>query len=414
MLIGKKSILLLYLLLNLKVFTSEVPNIIIQDNPDRETPILNLEQRNKPAELSINITKLSTEEITALYSRIEKKYYFQLSERLKGNENIFVTDNKDVLLKKKIIGKPLDYFFDGNTISIEDKNSLNDIYIVKYNRTTKELIKLYKWNKVIEEYRAYNNFLELNFLSTYMPYEKIKLDNSRIRKNVNIIGGEVLTLPNNTKEVEICDIQGRKLETIQISNRNGEYGLGNDSSGVILRNSNGYLITGIGFETGNIVLKLKEWSSKFNKYEMVLKIKSDVQEINYKIALTPARIGLKVLNNRINLDYGNTNNKSRFISTITSSVDVVVPKDTTSINAEFSENYDEVTKTGTMTLFRDSGEDTILLGLKIEDIVEKGNGLIEGTKMYNIPISSKLEEDISNKPAGTYSGQTELIIRIDS
>jgi hypothetical protein len=414
MLIGKKSILFLYLLLSLKVFTSEVPNIIVQDNPDRETPILNLEQRNRPAELSINITKLSTEEITALYSRVEKKYYFQLSERLKGNEEIFVTDNKDVLLKKKVIGKPLDYFFDGNTISIEDKNSLNDIYIVKYNRTTKELIKLYKWNKVVEEYKAYNKFIELNFLSTYTPYEEIKLNNSKIGRKVSITGGEILKLEQDTREVEVYDIQGKKLETIQISNGNGEYGLKNDISGITLRNSNGYLTTGIGFESGDMVLKLKEWSSKNNRYEIILKIKSETQEINYKVSLIPPKIGLRVLDNKLNFDFGKINSKNRFISTITSSVDIVVPKDTTSINAEFSENYDEVTRTGTMTLFRDTGKDTIILGLKIEDIIEKGNGLIEGTKLYNIPISSKLEEDISNKPAGTYSGETELIIRIDS
>lgn len=414
MLIGKKSILFLYLLLSLKVFTSEVPNIIVQDNPDRETPILNLEQRNKPAELSINITKLSTEEITALYSRVEKKYYFQLSERLKGNEEIFVTDNKDVLLKKKVIGKPLDYFFDGNTISIEDKNSLNNIYIVKYNRTTKELVKLYKWNKVVEEYRAYSKILELSFSNEYLPYEEIKLDNSRIRRKVNIIGGEILSLPNDTNEVEICNIQGKKLETMVIVNGTGEFGLENGNSGITLRNSNGYLTTGIGFENGNMILKLKEWSSKNNKYEMILKIKSNSEIINYKVSLIPPQMGLKVLNNSVNFDFGNINSKNRFVSTITSSVDVLVPKDITSITAEFSENYNEATRTGTMTLFRDIGEDTIILGLKIEDIIEKGNGLVEGTKLYNIPISSKLEEDISNKPAGTYSGQTELIIRIDS
>ena len=414
MLIGKKSILFLYLLLSLKVFTSEVPNIIVQDNPDRETPILNLEQRNKPAELSINITKLSTEEITALYSRVEKKYYFQLSERLKGNEEIFVTDNKDVLLKKKVIGKPLDYFFDGNTTYIEEKNSLNNIYIFKYNRTTKDLVKLYKWNKVVEEYRAYSKILELSFSNEYLPYEEIKLDNSRIRRKVNIIGGEILSLPNDTNEVEICNIQGKKLETMVIVNGTGEFGLENGNSGITLRNSNGYLTTGIGFENGNMILKLKEWSSKNNKYEMILKIKSNSEIINYKVSLIPPQMGLKVLNNSVNFDFGNINSKNRFVSTITSSVDVLVPKDITSITAEFSKNYNEATRTGTMTLFRDIGEDTIILGLKIEDIIEKGNGLVEGTKLYNIPISSKLEEDISNKPAGTYSGQTELIIRIDS
>lgn len=410
----KKVKVLLFLILNLQILASEVPNVVIQDNPNKETSIINLERRKKNAELEINVTKLTSEEITAIHSKSENKYYFNLPEKVKINEDIFVTNNKDVLLKRKIIGNTLEYSYSDDIVVIDDRNNLDSIYIVKYHKSNKSLSKLYKWDGRILEKNIFNKSLELEFLSTYNPYEEIILNNLKLANKVTIKSGEILKLEDDTKTVEICDITGKKIEEIEIIKGNGHFGLGMDTSGIKLTNTNGFLKTGIGFRNGNLILKLKEWSSKENKYDMILKIKSVKEELQYKLSIITPKMGIKVLNNKINFDFGNINSKNRFSSTVTSSVDISVPKDTTSIDVKFSENYDVTTKTGTMTLLREEGIDTIRLKLKIEGILEKGEGILEGTKLYNIPISSKIDEDISNKPNGTYNGKTELIISVDS
>lgn len=397
---------------------SQISNTLIYDNPETPVSTIKANSKDRPAELNINIKKFSSLKIDGILNRNKDLINFILPDLIKENEDIFVTDNLNIFTMNnniKII-KNIQFkvFKENKFVEVNYKTAPKNIYIVKYSKENRNLVALYRWNN--KEYVEEERFNSINiFLKDgYIPYEEILITKNIDNTKINIIGGSINQLPKNTTEVDIYSLSGEFIKKINIISGNGNFGLENDYDGIILKNGGMNLKTGLGFENGYLKLKIKEWNDAITSYGFILKIKTPQKIIQQKMSITPSKHKLKILTGNIDLKFGNLiekaleNRSGKAIPQILDEIFVQIPNNTIKVDVAFKNN-------GFLTIVDSESKDTIKT--KLEAHIPKTRSLEKtklGTKPLKIVITGQIEEDIINKNNGVYTGNTELIINIDT
>ena len=208
---------------------------------------------------------------------------------------------------------------------------------MRYIRSSKNLVKLYRWDRKVMNSELNKGQLVIKLVDEYNPYEKIKIDEGRNFQGA-IIQGTPLLLPEGSETVEIYNLNGNRLRKFDVSSGNGGYGLQDNRSGINLNSDSGYVKLGVGFEDSRLVIKVKEWSSRIEKYNFIIKSKGRDKNIEQLIEIVTVPQKIKVLSEEINLDFGyvNRDTKDGKIEKI-ESVDIQVPNGVTGIKTSFSQ-----------------------------------------------------------------------------
>ena len=406
----KKIFMMLFTVLALNSLATEVENVLVTENPNRATPILTLDKKNRDAELNITVTKATTKKIPAIYSISEEKYIFEIPEGINNGESIFVTDKgiNNLLLWKNHI-KTISHTITGNKVIVNKNINLDSLYIFKYKKGARDLKNVYSWNREINESIFEKNKIEVKILDDYNLYNEVRIGNSNLLSfNSDVqIKGNLVEIDKNTTSIDIYSASGTKLKSLPLTSGNGKYGMDNSENGLKISSSEGYAKFGIGFENGNILLKLKEWNLKGGNYNMILKIKSPGEEKQQIIKLITPPQKVKVLANSIDLDFGYIAKNAKSVDIIEKikEVDVQVPTSVNAITTKFADG-------NKMQMKHNEKEDSFSMKLEIEEKKEKRN---LGNKIKTFNITGKVSsQDIKDLASGTYTGKTELIIEIDS
>lgn len=405
-----------FFIFNMMIFSSiitlantEVPNVIIKDSSELPASILELEKKKDKAELNLKVKKMTSKKLEEKYDKYEDIYYIELPELISQDEGIYLTSNYRKIKenKLKISNSEIEYLLDGNRIEVSNtsQNKSKRIYILKYNKNTKELLNVYVVDRKSIDNEYLQNHLDLEFTDNYIAYTDETLSRTSVSENVKVLGGEIIEISEEINKLDILSLTGEKLGSINLSSGSGGIGLDNSSNGIKLRNSKGYLNFGIGFENKKLKLKLKEWSFAENKYTFLIKGYGKNRELDYLISLKPALHKLKLNKCGINLDFGEVSqNETQEITATFEDLRIQMPESVGTITVKF---LDE----GKMNMYLDDNSDSILAMLSSE--VVEDEKVIEGYRNMNIKLKGKIVESIKNKKPGNYKGTSELLILID-
>lgn len=405
-----------FFIFNMMIFSSiitlantEVPNVIIKDSSELPASILELEKKKDKAELNLKVKKMTSKKLEEKYDKYKDICYIELPELISQDEGIYLTSNYRKIKenKLKISNSEIEYLLDGNRIEVSNtsQNKSKRIYILKYNKNTKELLNVYVVDRKSIDNEYLQNHLDLEFTDNYIAYTDETLSRTSVSENVKVLGGEIIEISEEINKLDILSLTGEKLGSINLSSGSGGIGLDNSSNGIKLRNSKGYLNFGIGFENKKLKLKLKEWSFAENKYTFLIKGYGKNRELDYLISLKPALHKLKLNKCGINLDFGEVSqNETQEITATFEDLRIQMPESVGTITVKF---LDE----GKMNMYLDDNSDSILAMLSSE--VVEDEKVIEGYRNMNIKLKGKIVESIKNKKPGNYKGTSELLILID-
>lgn len=403
--------LIFFILQQLLIANKDVPNVIISENPKKEITTYTTPKSNNAKFLNINIKKLTTTSIEGTYIAEKDILTFNLPTPIKINEDIFVT-NDLVNINQKVskTKSNFNYSFDRDNkqINVNTTDLSKNIYIIKYNKITNDLVTLYRWKGEYSTVNKVKKILELSINEIYNNYDEILISKKKSIDKFIINGGEVLKLPNGTKEVFVYNEIGNELKKISLNSLNGSFGMANDTQGIILKNSNDYLKLGIGFENGFLKLKLKEWSQSLSTYTLVIKAIGNSENLEHKVIIIPPKHKLQILNN-LDFDFGEViKGQEQKIKDhiVTNEMQVQVPTNISVIKTTLKDN-------GALKMYHEKTHDSITARLKVREETEEVSTKNNWKKVIKFKIDGKIDEDITNKPIGSYKGSTEILVNVE-
>lgn len=378
---------------------ADIPNSLIVENPNSPISTVESIRRKEKGELNLNIRKISSVPIEGFIDTVSDEIYFIL-DSIKSDESISVTTN---LNKFKEISSSMESLSNGKKkIISEYRSNLPNIYLIKYNKNTKDIVTLYKWNKKTNYMANIKGNIEITFKDNYLSYETVLLSDSFKNDKVDVTSpqGSPVKLDIDTKYVEVKDIDGTILERINIVSGNGSKGMGDSNTGITLREGNNTLVTGLGFKNGNLQLKLKSWTEK-ERYSFILKSFGDKGIHEYKVTLIPPEYKFKILSKPKNLNFGKIDRNTRAKTGTLEEMLIEVPNKNTKINISLEDN-------GILKMKNKNG-DTIAAKVDVEIHSDNNsNGL------KKISVQGTIEEDLRHKSEGDYEGSIEMTIEIDA
>lgn len=388
-----------------------VPNILIDDNPAKEVSILKLNKTRDENYLEIKVKKIKSKEVKGILDKKNNILTLDLENKIEDKSNFYITDSTKVLREKKIsmIGNKYRYKIgeDKKSLEIEGDNLDKTLYVVNYDKNTGELIKLYKYIGSNINQKEKRKILDLLVTDLYNNYDMVLLTKGRTRNGIEIIGGEIVELPAEAKEVVIYDKDKKIIEKIKVVSGNGEIGFGNDISGITLKDSKNYLKLGIGFENGFLKLKLKEWSNNSTTFDFYIEAEDKKEKLIQKVSIIPPKHKLQILTTASDFDFGTAQRGQVSTFSLTREMRIQVPNNVTNVKAELKDN-------GELIMKHEEGlEAQITAHLTIQEKVSKTKAENNRDNILIYKIDGEINEDISNKPAGTYSGKTQAIVSIE-
>lgn len=410
-----KKILTFNIFLCTLIFSEEIPNTLILDNPSRPTTIAETIKKKEKAELNLNIKKVSSYDIDGYVNKNRKLISFVLDELL-VEDSFYVAENKEIFNEhtKKVKDYSSSYEIEKtdyiNKVITFKYNSLSkELYLIKYDSKTKELKKLYKWQEQYTKYiDSQKGNLLFSFTEEYKPFEIISFSLNRVintKGSLEIKNGSYLRIdPLSTKEVIIKNSKGEILDTITLKNGSGFSKLDDSKKGIILENGSSILNFGVGFRNNEILLQVKGTTDSIKEYPMIFEVINLDETIEtYNINIKPAQYALKILTNSLNLDFSNSSKtfNETEVSEIISTSEILIDSKDLNIKVNFINN-------GVVKL--KNGENILngVLEAQLDDSLSKG-------KIKTVQVTGKVKkEDIKNMPDGDYIGSTELIIVVDS
>lgn len=412
-----KGFILLLLFQQIVIAENETPNILVKDNPIKEVTIYKTPKSNKDNYLDIKVKKIISKEVQGILNDEMTILNVKLPDTIEKGVSFYITDTKRDLKSGKNLKKASEYTYkilkENNSLEIEGEKIDKTLYIIKYDNSTKEFKKMYKWLGKVTSQKEKNKFLELLGTDYYNSYEEILLTKARLKNSLKVVSGEILELPSNTTKVSIYSQNRELLKEIPIVHGNGEYGLKNDTTGITLRNSNEYLKLGIGFEDGCLKIKLKEWSLNSRNYEMIIEAEDSTEKLRHKIIITPPKHKLQVLENKLDLNFGNydKSRKERIqIGSLqtTSEISVQAPKEVNSVELTIKNN-------GDIPMYHENIIDEVILAnVQVKEKIKEEISNNNRDAVWKFKLEGKVIDDISQKPAGNYSGKTQAIVSIES
>lgn len=410
-----KKILVFNIVICSLVFSEEIQNTLILDNPDRPVTTVETMKKRDKAELNLSIKKISSFSIDGYINKKNRLISFYLDE-LGLEDNFFLVSNKEFynLETKKIKEHLSDYEIEKidytNKIIVFKYDVLpKELYLVKYDKKSKNLKKLYTWQERDAKYiDTQNGDFQILFTENYKPFEIVRfsLNNKNSPKGELVIrNGSYLKIDSHlAKEISIRNRSGVTIETISLKNGKGSFGLDESKRGLILENGSSILNLGIGFKNDEILLQIKGTTDSSKEYILGLNIFNlDGSIQTYNVGIRPAQYSFKILSNTLNFEFNNTLKESKETQNpdLISKGEIVIDSKDLNIKVGLKNNG----------LFKLRSGENILNG-KLE--IFQNNELSKNRiKTYQV-IGKVNKREANSMPDGNYTGDIELIIVIDS